>query len=86
MKENRTTDKFHIMLGSILRQHRVDAEMSQEELAGLLHVHPNTVSNYERGLGPMPVRLLLQICEVLDLRPARVLLDVGDQAEKINGR
>jgi transcriptional regulator with XRE-family HTH domain len=72
-------DEFHRELGALLRQHRLNADMSQLELARLLGCHLNTVSNYERGLGTMPIALFCRICDVLDLQAGRVFKEVVDK-------
>lgn len=75
--KDKSMDEFHRKLGALLRQQRLDADLSQDELAELLHVHKNTVSNYERGLRMMPIRFFCRICIVLDLQPERVFRKVG---------
>lgn len=40
-----TTEKFHISLAAA----RVNAEMTQEEVAKVMHVSKNTIINWEKG-------------------------------------
>lgn len=55
-----------------LRMLRERAGMSQDELAGRLGVHRNTVYNWERGAGLGTV-LFLRICTALDADAGAVL-------------
>lgn len=50
-------------LQDLLRQIRVEAGLTQEELAARLEVTQSTVSNYERGEKMLD---LLELCQVLD--------------------
>jgi len=76
-----------VKTGIFIREQRKKMGLSQQQLAGLLHVEPQTVSKWERGLG-MPdyynVDRLKQIfkCSLTDiLEPADVYADTGDEAE-----
>ncbi len=55
---------FQSELGERIKQARDDAGLSQAELASAIGLsHPQSVSNYERGLTEVPPRRLRQIAE-----------------------
>lgn len=43
-----------MIFGDLLRQHRVDAELSQEQLAAAAKISPRTISDLERGVARHP--------------------------------
>ena len=76
-----------VKTGIFIREQRKKMGLSQQQLAGLLCVEPQTVSKWERGLG-MPdyynVDRLKQIfkCSLTDiLEPTDVYDDAVDEAE-----
>lgn len=70
-----STDEFNQAMGEKLRRMREAAELSQLELAARLHVHPNTVANYEKGQGMMTV-LFMRACNVLNQPAHKVLAEL----------
>ncbi len=50
-----------------LKQYRTEKNISQEELAGKIGVHPNHLSRYERGLASPSIDVVQKISEVLDI-------------------
>jgi transcriptional regulator with XRE-family HTH domain len=75
-----STEQFNESLGRTLRELRIKANVSQAELAELVHVHVNTVQNWERGAG-MATILFLRVCEALGQNAGRVLLTVDATAK-----
>lgn len=67
-----TTD-FLFKLGSALRQARVHAGYTQEDLAKALHVTPATVARYELGIRRVPIHTLLQIADVIGQPLSQIL-------------
>lgn len=71
-----------IALGKVLKDARVQQGLSQEELAGLVGVHRNTVGLIERAEMSVSIETLDEVCEKLGYRPWQLLLE----AEFISGR
>ena len=76
-----------VKTGVFIREQRKKMGLSQQQLAGLLHVEPQTVSKWERGLG-MPdydnLDRLKQIfqCSLTDiLEPPDVYASAEEEAE-----
>lgn len=57
----------HRIVGVLLRQARLEADMTQEELAEVLDCSPNRVSEYEHGTEPIPVSELELLASHLKL-------------------
>lgn len=54
-----------IALGSLIRQHRVSAGLTQAELAGQLgYRSAQFVSNWERGVSAPPMDVLAQVADL----------------------
>lgn len=52
-------------IGERIKQAREDAGLTQPQLANLIGLrHPQSISNYERGIGEVPPQRLRQISEV----------------------
>lgn len=47
----------------ILRELRIDRDIKQETIAGLLHTTQQAYSRYERGIHEMPLRHLVTLCK-----------------------
>lgn len=56
---------FDARLGSALREARLDAGYTQEELAGVLRVKAATIARYELGIRRISVGALLRIAAAL---------------------
>lgn len=50
-----------------LKAARINAGMSQAELADILGVHRNTIASLEKEPEKMTIKLAKKICEVLDV-------------------
>lgn len=53
-------------IGKNIRIRRIQKNMTQEELAGLLFVTRQTVSNYETGRSSPDLDMLIQISDALE--------------------
>ena len=69
----RTMDDLNKRLGELISDFRLEAELSQEDLAEGAGVHRTYISQLERGLKSPTVRVLLQLCEMLNV-PASTLM------------
>lgn len=67
-------DLRHRIVGALLRQTRLEADLSQEDLAHILGCSVARVSEYERGEKPIAVSELELLAEHLDL-PMDALVD-----------
>ena len=63
-------------LGAVIRDLRVAAGMSQEELADRAGIHRTYVSQLERGLKSPTVAILVDLAKALDTSPSRILRSV----------
>lgn len=68
-------------LSQVIREKRLQRELSQEKLAELAKLHRNSVGLIERNLTTLAVDSLFAIADALDV-PASVLLA---KAEEISG-
>ena len=63
-----------------LRGLREDADLSQQELAEILHVHQTTYSDYELGRLNVPIHILIQLAQYFHTSVG-YLLELTDQRE-----
>ncbi len=63
-----------------LRELREDADLSQQELAEILHVHQTTYSDYELGRLNVPIHILIQLAQYFHTS-VDYLLELTDQRE-----
>lgn len=49
-----------------LRDIREDKDMTQSELAGLLHIRQNTFSQYENERRALPVEILIRLADIFN--------------------
>lgn len=62
-----------VALGQRLRQVRETADLTQEDLAKVLGVHPRRISEWEAGERPMYVDSFVQIARVCGVTAAHIL-------------
>ncbi len=68
------------MLGDNIKKLRSAAGLSQEELAGKLHVVRQTVSKWEKGLSVPDADMLIALAKALNSSPAKLLGTDKDEA------
>lgn len=68
-------------LGQIIASRRRELNMTQEQLATLLHITPQAVSKWESGAGLPDLAMLPQIAEALSLSPNVLLGGEADAPE-----
>ena len=71
-----TERKSHI--AGVIRKYRLQAKLEQRELAGLLHVTPAAVSNWERSLSRPDLDTIPLLCRELRI-PVTELLDLDPE-------
>src|SRR6266511_54509 len=72
---------FDTQLGAALREARLDAGYTQEEIARVLGVTPATIARYELGIRRLSVGSLLQIAAALDM-PLSHLVPGAERLER----
>ena len=71
-------------IGKNLKQLRESKGLKQEQLAELLFVTRQTVSNYENGRSRPDIETLMKIAEILEIEPIRLFIQENpDSNEKI---
>lgn len=70
------------MLSDNIKRLRSAAGLSQEELAGKLHVVRQTISKWEKGLSVPDADMLIALAQALDSSPAELLAQEENQGEK----
>jgi transcriptional regulator with XRE-family HTH domain len=68
-------DFFGPYLGRVLLRARKEKRVSQLALAEMVHLSDSTLRRIEIGQGPMRPKLVMAICEALDLRLTDVVLE-----------
>ena len=68
-----TKSKAEEVFGHVLRRHRLEVNLSQEELAELSNLHRTYISQLERGLKSPSLKALLALAQALNTQ-AHILL------------
>jgi len=74
---DKTAKKIAIRLGRAVRNHRENADLSQDELAWRAEIHRAYMGTIERGGQNITVFKLFQIARALGLKPSDLLKDIG---------
>ena len=72
-------------IGSRIRKYREERSLSQKQLAELIGVKNNRVSNWEQGLNRPDADILAALCRVLQVSPSE-LLDVRLVDDELNAQ
>lgn len=67
------------VLGETIKQRRNSLNISQEKFAELCKVHRTYISQIERGLKNVSVKILFSIAENLKTTPSELIRDVEQQ-------
>ena len=62
-------------IGAKIRKYREQRGLSQKELAAMIHVSNNRLSNWEQGINRPNADMLADLCHALNVSPSE-LLDV----------
>ena len=68
-------DKKRYEIGSRIRKYRLERGIGQKELADLIGVSNNRMSNWEQGINRPDADIIAKICKSLSVSPSE-LLDV----------
>lgn len=64
------------LLISRLRAARIDKNMTQQEVANILGIKPNTLSNWEKGRTEPDIDTFVKLCDIYEIDCASLLNDV----------
>lgn len=70
------------ILGEIIRERRVKLDISQEKFAELCNVHRTYISQIERGLKSISLKVLFALAENLNTYPSELLEEVQKRIKK----
>ena len=76
MSKNRPASETAVHVGAWLRRLRETRGLTQDRLAGELHLSSSTISNYETGCREITVSVLVDAVSVLDGDIAELLSEV----------
>lgn len=66
------------IFGKVLKDYRLKAKMSQEELADLAGLHSTTISLYERGLRQPTLHTVFVLSRALEVYPSNFIEDLEE--------
>ncbi len=69
---------FRATIGRRLREHRLKAGLTQEEVAWQIGVSQGSMSHYEQGRIEIPLGVLIAACRILRVAPATIVPGLGD--------
>ncbi|WP_434310711.1 helix-turn-helix domain-containing protein [Hominifimenecus sp. rT4P-3] len=72
-------------IGALIAGLRKEKQMTQRELAQLLHVSDKTISKWERGIGCPDISLLPELSEALEVDMTKLLSGELNPQEKMGG-
>ncbi len=72
MGDERSANAIDKKLGELIRQRRLEIDMSQERLAELIGVTFQQVQKYEKGINRIAASRLFEISKALDISIARI--------------
>ncbi|USB33899.1 helix-turn-helix transcriptional regulator [Paenibacillus sp. YPG26] len=64
------------VLGETIRQRRSDLNISQEKFAEMCNVHRTYISQIERGLKSVSVKILFSLAENLNTTPSELIKEI----------
>lgn len=68
-------EDFYVQLGVLIRKARVDAGLTQQELADALVISRTSLTNIEKGNQRILVHILIDIAHSLGIKPIKLLTD-----------
>ena len=66
-----------------LRDLREDADLTQDELIKLLHMHKTTYTNYEQGKREPPFELIIRLAELYNVSIDYIAGIISDPKQRI---
>ena len=80
----RSFDKIPIILGELIKKHRLRKNISQAELALNAGINVSYLSTVECGYSYISISKFLDLCEALDLSPVYVMHEFTEEIKKID--
>ena len=77
--QNDIEQHFRTAFGEVVRKHRLEMKISQEELGDKCQLHRNYISEIERGLKTVSLVSLFRISQALVI-PAHILVEEVEKA------
>ncbi|AZN39544.1 helix-turn-helix domain-containing protein [Paenibacillus albus] len=74
--------KLEKIFGQLLKQHRMEFGLSQEELAFQAELDRTFISLLENGKRQPTLNTIFSLCEALHLKPSEILKEVEDAFNK----
>ncbi len=74
--------KLQSLLANILREQREAHSISQEELGFDAGLDRTTINRYENGKLNLSIFALFSICEVLDVKPSKIITQIEKELYK----
>ena len=71
-----TTSSPAVELGTLLRQKRLERNLSQRDLAALTDLERSTIAYVERGTRQPSLHTLLELCKALGILPSDLLREL----------
>lgn len=72
----------HLDYIKIIRDLRIDADKTQQEIADVLQTSQTMYARYERGANELPIHHLLKLCEYYDVSADYILGKEKKEKEK----
>ncbi len=60
-------DEFYLELGSLVRKARLSLNLTQKQLADLLHLNRTSITNIEKGKQKILAHTLIELAERLEI-------------------
>lgn len=68
-------EDFYVQLGLLIRKARVDAHLTQQDLADALFISRTSLTNIEKGNQRILVHTLIDIAQSVGIKPNKLLTD-----------
>jgi len=78
VRQSSKAHSFEKKFGEVIRSHRQDLRISQEDLADRCNLHRTYISQIERGLKPVSLKVLVSLSKALKSRPYRLVKEAED--------
>lgn len=66
-------EQLYKVIGSKLRMRRNEKEVTQSKLAKAVSVRRTSITNIESGIQKLPISLLFEICNILEIEPSEII-------------
>lgn len=83
MSPQRAANQFQLKFGEVVRTYRLQAGLSQEELAERCNLHRTYISDIERGLKSVSLKTLRTLATALGVAPHTLVKKAEGNAEDI---